>query len=317
MDNSYLIDTNLIRRLLEDKRKVFYLSEYVKKHQLKLLISDLSLWEIIDQYSTVSIKEHYLDFVFIINTLNLQPIYNGKVYNDGFNFVQFTKDTELSILKNYLFPSIKKLLSPFLVNTLNITLTNLATSLETDYSSEFYQEFIQVHALLNLNNDGNFFENILNLSYIENSFKLKELIHYFFNKTIIDCILAYKHSKKLVTEEFLIELNEKYHKSKFNHIANEYITKPLKFNFVKDYNDLDKEFLINYMNDIIVNKNKFSINDLVDYINFKYAYDNTEGYLSLDNNFFKKLKRIFIGNSKVLDFIKNSEIITFEICKSL
>ena len=136
MANEVLLDTNIIRRLMEDNPSMIKNITAIKNDGYNFSISDMTLFELLDNIKTT---EAYFKLLNVLYDNNVRPIYKDKIPEFGKLYKEwFKRPTPLIELKKQLFPSFSSSLATVLTDLAKAIMLFLANKLATDYSSEFY-----------------------------------------------------------------------------------------------------------------------------------------------------------------------------------
>lgn len=323
MDKQILLDTNVVRRLLENDTKTIHILDYYFFHKYLFIISDYSLFEIYDYLDNLSVNKEQLKFKLIIlfNRYKIKILYRQSSEFLQKNFKKFiTNQISIYETKNILLKSFSYALSSFLTNIFSITLLYLANSLEQKfntkqdsmYNSTFYQyirtiytnEYIYNHIKSNM-------EKIIERSYISNEFKIQLYIDKYFKKIIIE-VLCYHH---LYSNSATI--SEKIFKSAYQTISNNYqnlnykdILKkfilPNSLTISNKYNmtQIDYDYIVKYINKLIFENGAFKVNDITDYLNFSNSFDKNILYYTQDTKSLSKYSNYFSENIAIIKHLE-------------
>ena len=100
------------------------------------------------------------------------------------------------------------------------------------------------------------------------------------------------------------ELNNKYRDLSFKQILSTVVdVKNVYINKVPEMDEIDFNFISQYIINLNTINPKFNINDVTDYHNFINAYRNNALYLTLDTRSLKIYEKIFADNSTLLGYI--------------
>lgn len=73
-----------------------------------------------------------------------------------------------------------------------------------------------------------------------------------------------------------------------------------------EMDNFDYIFITTYIKKVLIS-GKFNINDITDFINFKYAMTNCYSYCSLDKKRFNIFEKVFDNDLDCISFIKRSQ----------
>ena len=155
-DNEILLDTNVIRRLLEDNVFMIRIMHNMQNDGYKFTISDMSLFELLDANE---VKLQINKFLGILFDYKIVPIYKDVIKDfdkDFFNW--FKQPISVLEMKKQLFPSFSFTLATFLSDFTNAIIVFIANKYCCDYSSEFYQ---YIRNIVNENNSIEHFNRVL------------------------------------------------------------------------------------------------------------------------------------------------------------
>ena len=66
-------------------------------------------------------------------------------------------------------------------------------------------------------------------------------------------------------------------------------------------------FRSNFIKDVLYKRGRFQINDITDYINFKYAMQYCEFYFTTDYRSLRNYERYFSADKSIQDYIRRSK----------
>lgn len=290
-----LLDTNIIRRLIEDNTSMFKVMEDMKSDGYSFAISDMSLFELLTSNDVCNNPNKLLSILY---DFHIAPIYKTTLTDFENQYLDWFKSPKtITEMKNSLLPSFSFTLSIFLSNLTNAIMLFLANKLTTDYSSEFY---LYIMYLIDNGNAQQHFERVITDSYINNKEKLRKRIP----EELKDLILREFAYFNLLSKssyfnedefhkEFTIQKN-KYLDKSFKEICSKILTSnDIKIKNNKKMDNIDKKFIENYFKNILCYNNSFNINDITDYINFKYGMKYCYSYYTTDYNSLKKYATYF------------------------
>ncbi len=291
--------------------------DYLAKNNY-FLISDHSLFEIydyLDRNATGQEKEKQ-NVIDIINKYEILLLCRDKSEELNDNYEDFTKNLyPISKVKEVLHPSFSFSLSTFLANIYSLSVLTLANNIDGKYDTAFYNYIRKLYA-----NDSIYeiskkhLEIMIAKGYLDNQI----IVDKYVKKELKDLILrTLTYHKILETNNEIInvEFNSVYnnfssiHKNhSFKEIILYYIkTTTITINAIDKIDRMELTFIQEYIKDLIINNGKFSINDLVDYLNFQQSYEKSLLYFTLDDNSLNKYKKYFILDQKVLEYIREIE----------
>lgn len=293
MDNEVLLDTNIILRLMEDNPSMIKNITAIKNDGYNFSISDMTLFELLDNIKTT---EAYFKLLNVLYDYNVRPIYKDKIPEFGKLYKEwFKRPTPLNELKEQLFPSFSSSLATVLTDLAKAIMLFLANKLTTDYSSEFYNSVVfMVNEM-----DTKHFERVIKHYYFSGeSLRKRLLLEY---KDLVIRELTYfnllQKSDTYEKAEFTAEYNAQdlQHKGQtFQQICAEILTeKDLLFNVSELDDKMDQEFITTFLSNLLCKNRKFEINDVTDYINFKYSYKFCAVYFTTDGSSLKKYEDYF------------------------
>lgn len=312
MNKYILLDTNILRRLIEEKPKVQIIMNYFKFNKYLFYVSDYSLFELMDNLDRSKNKEDtYNKVISIINKYDIELLYreSSKDLFDNYNYFLESKYT-IKEVKRILYKSFKFSLMNFLKDIYSICILSIANSLEECYTSSFYNYIRHIFKSGMFNEKvSEHLNRVLDKGYIANNLKIEKFVKEDMKDLIIRVLCYYdllKNKESFTSEEF----NEKktYYISKYKDISfnnilkNFYKPNKVKLINMDNVDAMQFEFSENYFKNIS-NGKRLSINDLVDYLNLEKAFKNQMLYYTEDNNFFTRYETYFKDNQEVLDYI--------------
>lgn len=124
MDNEILIDTNIIRRLMEGNVKMTDSMSTIKNKGFHFRVSDMTLFELVDSIKTT--KDYY-QLLNVLYDYEILPIFKVVISEFGDQYCEwFKKPISIIELKAQLLPSFSM--------TLAIILTDLANAIMLFFS---------------------------------------------------------------------------------------------------------------------------------------------------------------------------------------
>lgn len=290
-----LLDTNVFRRVLENDNNMFSVLNAMKNDGYDFAVTDMSLFELLCSDEIQSNKIRFLTFLY---DYKVMPICKKIIPDFPNQYMQwFTREFEIEELKKQIFPSFAFTLSSILAMLTNAIIIFIANKLANDYSSEFYKYILSV---TNFENVKEHYNNVLKSSYLLNREKLRKRIPLELKDLILRELTYYNllKSKEVFNEsEFKNEFlkQQRVYKDKsFKDICSSILTESdIEILNTDKIEKLDAIFLMQYLKDILCHSKKFDINDLTDYINFKYAIKFYYAYYTIDNKSLKKYVRYF------------------------
>ena len=311
-----VLDTNIIRRLLEKNNEVEAKLNLLKQ-EYEFVLSDLSFFEITNFIVTLPFDERVITW----NNLRIIIIkYEFRIlskinFNSNEIFIKFLKN-KMSIeqVKNNLLKSFAWNLSKFITNLYVITVINLANSLEANYNSAFYNHIQKITNPKNKNNIYTLYEKRLNNIILEcyraNQIKFNNHVKLEFKEIVIDILTSYELSKTKTSwsrnefEEKNSVLRVRYLKSSFKEILKLFVNEEkIYIKKVPEMDELDFCFISKYIARLNTQNPTFNINDITDYHNFINAFKHNAPYLTLDGKSLKLYKEIFADHITILGFI--------------
>lgn len=303
-----LLDTNIIRRLIEGNTSMFKVMEDMKSDGYSFAISDMSLFELLTSNDVCNNPNKLLSILY---DFNIAPIYKTTLTDFENQYLDWFKSPKTTTeMKNNLLPSFSFTLSIFLSDLTNAIMLFLANKLTADYTSEFY---LYIMNLIDNGNAQQHFERVIKDCYINNKEKLRKRIP----KELKDLILGEFTYFNLLSkrsyfyadefhEEFTIQKNKYLNKS-FKEICSEILTSDdIKIKNNEKMDSIDKKFIENYFKNILCDNKSFNINDITDYINFKYGMKYCYSYYTTDYNSLKKYATYF-KEKNVLKYLSKIE----------
>lgn len=290
-----LIDTNVIRRLMENNANMIKILDEMKNDGYNFSISDMSLFELL---TSKDISKNLNKFLSILYNYKIIPVYKSTLPNFDKQFLNwFKKPKSIEEMKNNIFPSFAFTLSTFLADFTNAIMLFLANKLTSDYSSEFYLHILNI---IDSESTKTHFERILNDCYMLNKEKLRkrlpeELKNLILREFTYFNLLQRKSyfNKEEFIKEFEIQHN-KYLDKSFKEICSSFLSETdIKVRSDKTMDTLDEIFITNYFKNILCKNGKFNINDITDYINFKYGMVHCYSYYTTDDKSLKRYKNYF------------------------
>lgn len=298
-----LLDTNVIRRLMENNTSMTKVIEDMRADGYGFAISDMSLFELL---TSKDISENLNKFLSILYDYKIVPVYKSILPNfDKQYFDWFKEPKSIEEMKNNIFPSFVFTLSTFLSDFTNAIILFFANKLTSDYSSEFYLHILNI---IDTKSTKTHFERVLNDCYILNKEKLRKRIPEELKNLILreftyfNLLQRKPHfDKEEFNKEFETQQN-KYLDKSFKEICSSFLSETdIKVRSDETMNKLDEKFITNYFKNILCKNCKFNINDITDYINFKYGMVYCYSYYTTDD---KSLK-------KYADYFQEQEVVEF------
>ena len=313
INKKILLDTNIFMRLLENNAKYNRILDYYFYKDFDFVISDHSLFEILDFLDRHNDVEGYKNVIFFLNKYEVCLMFRkgSEKFYKNYNSFLFQKYS-MGEAKNLLYESFKFALTRFLSNVYMLTILYLANSLENSYTSNFYtyiRKIFKKRKVYNLAQ--NHVGRIVNSGYISNSIEVNRYVKQELKDTVIQIICYYNIFKedeiineKKFNDEFK-RLKILYNKENFKDIVSKY-ARPnvLQMKNIDGLDEISYSFIKEYINDLCLEGASFSINDAVDFLNFLNAYEKNIYYYTLDTNSLKKYSRYFEGETKVLEYLE-------------
>lgn len=302
-----LVDTNIVRRIMENKSNVLNSINAIQNDGYRFRISDMSLFELLN---SIHSQQSYYALLNALYDYEIAPIFKNVIpYFDKQYLDWFKKPQPITELKKQLFGSFCFSVSTILADIAKSIILFLANKLTSDYSSEFYLYNVAI-----LNEDiVTHFSNVIAKSYFGNSELLRKRLPLEYRDLVLrvltyHSLLSYKNT--FTEKEFQKEYRKqdiKYANLSFKEICTQLLKEEdILFSNNPQNDKLDERFLIKYIKDILCNNGVFNINDITDYINFKYAFKYCEFYLTNDRKSINKLKNYFTLQD-IKNFIMRSE----------
>ena len=313
MNNKILLDTNIIRRLMENNQLMIENLASMKSKNYEFLISDMSLFELLTQEK---VTDDIFNFLRIMCEYEIAPLYKVSVIpNFNEQYIEWFKCSKsVSTMRENLFPSFSFTLSIFLSDFVKAIMIFLANKLTTDYkTSEFYNYIVKC---LNENDIREHFEIVIKDSYLHKKELLRKRLPEEFKDLILRELTYYhllQHKNTFQEWEFEAEFENKkrqYFNESFKEICSKFIDESdINIKFDSQMDTLDSEFIVFFLKSTLSKGGKFDINDITDYLNFKYGFKYCYAYYTLDTTHLKKFSEIF-SDPKVQNFLKNIETIS-------
>ncbi len=319
-----LVDTNIIRRLLEfefnelnDQTTVFKIKNITKiLITNNIYLSDQCLFELIafiskdkkgsnKKNSTLLkiFRKYKVDIVCHDSTRELfdkwDQFLDDKMSMDDAKIISF--NSFIYSLSEFIFQ-----VSQFL------SLSILKKLAEGNYTSDFYVEsstyiisdeykksFVDIYKIL-------IFE-----SYFQDGERTKNIIEELLKQTLVWCVSFYKlyeSNDKKNQENFSM-----YFKSVMDSCKNDDYFELLNFKGQIDWaadiiegptiDSLSYRYLQNVCYNLITHKKKIKLNDIVDFLNFKIAYEGDFIYLTFDDDSLKLYEKIYSDKDEIKKYI--------------
>lgn len=304
--NNILIDTNVLRRQIEGNAVVTKLLDKLFKDN-KIILSDLSIFEYLDATCDCT-KIHKFICKYSCGYLYRK---SSEIYFDNYEKIR-TNPNSVEIMKSILFTAFENSLSTFLANVYSLLMLALANSLSKgDYNSNFYCYVRNLYENEDIRSKFQAeLKTIIQKGYIDNTLKVEKYIRDGL-KDLFERELAYfklfEINNEFTSEELqdeLMKIEKRYYNKTFKDILNEYVEeKALVIVKPKNMSQLSYDFLCGYLNLIVFCNGKFSINDVVDFLNFENAYEHNFLYFTLDKKSINKFITIFKNNANVIAYI--------------
>ena len=303
-----LLDTNVIRRLMENNTSMTKVIEDMRADGYSFAISDMSLFELL---TSKDVSENLNKFLSILYDYKIIPVYKSILPNfDKQYFDWFKEPKSIEEMKNNIFPSFVFTLSTFLSDFTNAIILFLANKLTSDYSSEFYLHILNI---IDTKSTKTHFERVLNDCYILNKEKLRKRIPEELKNLILREFTYFnllQRKSHFYKEEFIKEFEiqqKRYLDKSFKEICSSFLSETdIKVRSDETMNKLDEKFITNYFKNILCTNGKFNINDITDYINFKYGMVYCYSYYTTDDKSLKKYADYF-QEQEVVEFLNKVE----------
>ena len=308
MDNEILIDTNIIRRLMEGNVKMTDSMSTIKNKGFHFRVSDMTLFELVDSIKTT--KDYY-QLLNVLYDYEILPIFKVVISEFGDQYCEwFKKPISIIELKAQLLPSFSMTLAIILTDLANAIMLFLANKLTKDYSSYFYNSILGIISETNTDH----FKNVILQSYLTNNIKLNKRLPLEFRDLVIRELTYYNLLQKYEEfdkDKFIEEFSRQneIHKGKsFKDICAEILTEQdMLFNLNDIEEKNDAIFRSNFIKDVLYKRGRFQINDITDYINFKYAMQYCEFYFTTDYRSLRNYERYFSADKSIQDYIRRSK----------
>lgn len=302
-----LVDTNIVRRIMEKESYVLHSMSSMQNDGYKFRISDMSLFELLN---SIKSKQSYYALLNVLYNYEIMPIIKNVIPNFEKQYIDwFKKPYPIIELKRQLFDSFCFSVSAILADLAKSIILFLANKLTTDYSSEFYLFIVSI-----LNEDiVTHFKNVIAKSYFGSGELLRKRLPLEYRDLVLR-VLTY-HSllsdkNTFTKKEFQKEyhkLDIKYAELSFKAICAKFLKEEdISFSNNPQNDKVDEMFLIKYIKDILCHNGVFNLNDITDYINFKYAYRYCEFYFTNDKKSMNKYER-YLTLQDIQNFIIRSK----------
>lgn len=304
-----ILDTNVFRRLIENNKSMIAIMNSLTADGFVFRITDLSLFELL---SNDFDKESANSIVKILIENKVAPTYKEMLKNFDFHYADWLKgnisnDEMLTIL----FPSFSFTMSNFLANLTKGIITFIANSLTNDYSSIFY------NIIVNIVEDKvkdiiKHYEKVLKDCYILKKEKLRKRMPLELKDLILRLLTYYnllidRHINEDEFNKEFCKLKNKYRDDSFKDICSQIVdANKVVVSHDQEIDQLDLEFMLGYFKTVLCKNANFNINDIVDYLNLKYANQFKMKYYSIDYKSFNKYRR-YLTNTNILNFIDECE----------
>lgn len=329
-NNRVLVDTSVLTRLFDTQNKiVFTYFNDLMAHKKELCITEKTLYELFSKQSNNLENMAELRHILLVYKFRI-------IHMDDSNLPSSSRVDNL-YHKWLLGENVKTELQFILYESYIYTITrfyaNLATQIIVclDHSliqtneihfknlffyKQFHEKFI-IADLFNPDLIGLICNEFLYgkiLAYLtENSFPEKKIKDTFNNALteFFNSIITLFEMKDFEGNNFLDEyrkcLKEKNAKNKkIGDLSKEYIKATTDLSDSKNVSETDTLFIIKENKRIIGGYSSF-YNDIVDYINFKYARKFCKFLFSYDDKFFKNLLKIFSEETNIIEYINSSK----------
>ena len=309
MNKEILLDTNIFRRYEENRILLINDLNKMKEDGFSFKMTDLSLFESLDHLNN---KEQYFKFLNFLFDYEISPIhkemlkdFNTKYYN------WFKEEKNIIDIKKEVFPSFCYSLSSFWANFTNAIILFLANKLETDYSSSFYSYILDI---CNFDKTKAFYESLIEECYLVTNGKFRNKLKEILREIVIKIIIIFELSHqnmKIDNELIQIEYDKKdllYKNKTFKDILSSILNENDIIFGDSDLgmDQLDIDFIKKYITNILCHNKKFDLNDIVDYLNFKYAKNFCYAYFTADEKSITKITSN-TSNLSFLQYINKSE----------
>lgn len=329
-NETLLIDTNVIRRIIEDN--VDYksiLDNFMKKDYL-IVISDHSLFELFDFLDTLKEDkriETYCKVLCVFYKYKITLLYRkpSEKFYKNFNDFIFGEYT-ITEVKRGLFESFKTSLSKFIANLVSVMLATLVNSWDMKSNPILHNSILIIYKFdVVYRSIYESLDSILAIGYFGNELKIYKVIKDLFKHNIIRFLSYYNYISKtpnINTLDDLLSIDKikvdteykklcaQYQNKNYKDILAEYISEhAFNIGYDASIDDMTKIFLEKYLKNIIVNNKSFSINDCTDYLNFNQAYTKKCLYYTGDTKSLRLYKEIFSEESEIIEYIEKIESI--------
>ena len=295
---------------MENDSYVLHSINAIQNDGYRFRISDMSLFELLN---SIHSQQSYYALLNALYDYEIAPIFKNVIpYFDKQYLDWFKKPQPITELKKQLFGSFCFSVSTILADIAKSIILFLANKLTSDYSSEFYLYIVSI-----LNEDiVTHFNNVIAKSYFGNGELLRKRLPLEYRDLVLR-VLTY-HSLLLDKNTFTKqEFQKEYHKQdiKYANLSfKEICTQLLKeedilFSNNPQNDEADEMFLTEYIKNILCHNGEFNINDITDYINFKYAFKFCEFYFTNDRKSMNKYEK-YLTQQNIQNFINRSKNFT-------
>lgn len=181
----------------------------------------------------------------------------------------------------------------------NYTLDFYTKSCSYIISDEYKKSFVEIY------------KKLIYESYFEGGEKIQKILDRIFKETLVWCVTFYK------LYESNVEINQKNFSMYFNFLIDFYKSvdyfELLNFKGKTDWgadiikgptvDSLSYHYLQNVCYNLITHKKKIKLNDIVDFLNFKIAYEKDFIYITFDNQSLKMYEEIYSYNDEIKKYI--------------
>lgn len=329
-NNRILVDTCVLTRLFDTQNKiVFTYFNDLMANKKELCITDKTLYELLSKQSNnlenmAELRHILLIYKFrIIHMVDSDLPSSSRVDNLYHKWLlgeNVKTELQFILYESYIYTITRFYanLATQIIVCLDYSL-NKAKNLQFKspfFHQQFHEEFIVADLfnpdIIGLICNEFLYEKIL--AYLtENSFPEKKIKDTFNNALteFFNSIITLFEMKDFEGNNFLDEyrkcLKEKNAKNKkIGDLCKEYIKETKALSDSKDISKIDTQFIIKEIKRIMGGYGSF-YNDIVDYINFKYAKKFCKYLFSYDRKIFKNLLKIFSEETNIIEYINSSK----------
>lgn len=315
-DKKLVIDTSVVWRLLENEKSVVNVLYYYSKTH-RILITDHSLFELLDRFESRSTGEaEYALALKLFRQYGIDMIYreSSAVFYKTYPLF-LNGNFSIREAKKFLFESFRFSMTGFLTNVYSLSILALSNSLESDYNSEFYLHIRNLYDDQKIERAIRSYVNeVLTYGYVTGKIRIENKVKQDLRIMVISILSYYdlhKEHIRITKNRFkkkYVFYDNQYKGKAFNEIIKLYYKpKRLKVQNLDGIDETSFQFITNYLENIACFGHKFSINDMVDYLNFETGLKHDCSYYTLDVKSLRKYENCFNGNEKVTQYINRAK----------